>query len=261
MVVVEWCVGDIDPPVIECANGCVAHPPPNTLILQAYKWTHHVFFWFLDTAIVNAYELYIAYGNHNRKKHSLLRFKKRLLFQLLARVVMEKQSGSKRRCLSPMMVPTAEQLEALKRRRDGEVTEVQGAHQWKDEATGLVHWQVRKKTRAPCKMCQAEASAAAGVRGSRNAFGVSAKKVNLMCSVSGAAICKDHWERFHTTCTSVCCNNYVNGKKQKRAKTGENAVFASPPSTVSQRSVAHRIADQQRRQQQSRRGLPFRPHP
>ena len=44
---------------------CAELAPP-----QAHKWTHHVFFWMLDTAIVNAYELYVSYYNKDRKRYN-----------------------------------------------------------------------------------------------------------------------------------------------------------------------------------------------
>ena len=74
---------------------------------QAHKWTHHVFFWILDHAIVNAHLLYCSYYKCDPKKYSQIRFRKRLLFQAKIRIEQEKrQSGVRRRCMLPFDAPT-----------------------------------------------------------------------------------------------------------------------------------------------------------
>ena len=52
------------------------------MAVQAHKWPTHVFFWILDTAMVNAYELCCSFYGTCKKTYPLLRFKKRLLWQL-----------------------------------------------------------------------------------------------------------------------------------------------------------------------------------
>ena len=187
--------------------------------IKAYKWTHHVFFWMLDTAVVNAYELYVSYYEKDRKRYSQAKFRRRLLFQMKVRVHKMKKNKGIKRALSPTPRPTNEEVKTAKAKKSKTHKPVKGMMSWYDEATGSTHYCVQVpvavRSRRRCKVCFNNARLANG-RCTALAVPASAKlaqrKITWTCTESGASICKDHWADFHNPQAPCNCFKFNEGK-------------------------------------------------
>ena len=191
--------------------------------IKAHKWTHHVFFWLLDTAIVNAYQLYLSYyPTKSEKKYPQARFRRRLLFQMQERVVKMRRLNRNIRAMSPTPALTKSESTANRMTSAGMPSKVLRTGSWL-APDSTPHFQVRAK-RAKCKLCLHCAAGEAHL-----AFGKNVSKVRKCCSVSGANICDKHWKAFHDGSFPSCqCMHYQNGKKVHRSIASTAQGMRSP---------------------------------
>lgn len=196
--------------------------------VKSHKWPSHFFYWILDMAVCNAYELFVSYYSRDRKTYSERKFRKRLLKQMPGRIAkmrrVSKRRGLKRR-ISPSPVKPHRYQNADKVMPPDErqmTVDLNAFHADKqcEDPMGNVHLLIHGGTRRVCKVCLeekmlTERSTARAKNRTSSTFGMSKKgvaRVIWICSRSNANVCKKH---FHIFCSSGRCANYVGGKKIK----------------------------------------------
>ena len=200
--------------------------------MKSHKWPSHFFYWILDMAVCNAYELFVSYYGKERKKYSERTFRKRLLKQMPGRICkmmhMGKRKGMKRR-ISPSPVKPRRYQNADKVMPPDERTITVDLNAFSiekqcEDVFGNVHLLIHGGGRKVCKVCLemkmlATRSNATSAEGrSSSTFAMSKKgvrRVIWICSISNASVCKEHFGLF---CTSGKCAAYVGGKKIKKTR-------------------------------------------
>ena len=216
--------------------------------VKSHKWTQHFFYWIVDMAVCNGYELFVSYYVKDRSKYFERDFCKRLLKQMPERAKKMRMSarlrGLRRRSHLSLMKKTpggpgsADKYEPADDQHAEIDMRLVNKSRVAEDNRGKFHLLFHMEKRKMCKVCLEEKILS--VRSKQKSkdrtsamYGMDMKgvrKVATMCAVSNAAVCEEHFQVF---CNTGKCKNYVSGRKVKRAtRTSERKRKKPGPKSV-----------------------------